>query len=106
MLFSSKGRAEKKAQQELLARVDGKLIKYATRRDPETGGEIVLGKEGRICVGKTELTLMCDGKEVFRCALDGVRLGELMSRDGVTIEGIDTASGLTHKAVAYYQYYR
>lgn len=106
MLFSKKQREERRAQQELLSRIDGKLIQYATRRDPDTGEELVLGKDGRICVGKADLTLMCDGREVFRCALDGIRLGELMSRDGVTIEGKNPATGFLHKAVAYYKYYR
>lgn len=86
-------------------RLDGKLITYAVRRDPT--GEIVIGKDGRICAATEQLELrFTDGSVPFSCALATVEYGELMSRNGVLITGDDVVTGTRVTVVAYYKYYR
>ena len=88
-----------------LDQLDGKLITYAVRREPE--GEIVIGKDGRICAATEQLELrFSDGSVPFACAASTLQWGELMSRNGVLITGDDTVTGHRVSVVAYYKYYR
>ncbi len=85
--------------------LDGKLITYAVRR--EESGEIVIGKDGRICAATEELELrFSDGSVPFACPLASMEYGELMSHNGVLITGEDTITGKRVTVVAYYKYYR
>lgn len=85
--------------------LDGKLITYAVRR--EENGEIVIGKDGRICAATEELELrFSDGSVPFVCPLSTMEYGELMSHNGVLITGDDTVTGKRVTVVAYYKYYR
>ena len=85
--------------------LDGKLITYAVRRDPN--GEIVIGKDGRICAATEQLELrFSDGSVPFVCPIETVEFGELMSRNGVLITGDDAVTGTRVTVVAYYKYYR
>ncbi|MBQ7038911.1 MAG: hypothetical protein IJN61_07400 [Clostridia bacterium] len=97
-------RAKDKQPSAVIA-LDGKLITYAVRR--EETGEIVIGKDGRICAATEELELrFSDGSVPFACALSSMEYGELMSRNGVLITGDDTVTGKRVTVVAYYKYYR
>lgn len=88
-----------------LERLDGKLITYAVRRDPD--GEIVIGKDGRICAATERLELrFSDGSVPFACPAITAQCGELMSRNGVLITGDDEVTGKRISVVAYYKYYR
>lgn len=85
--------------------LDGKLIAYAVRR--EESGEIVIGKDGRICAATEELELrFSDGSIPFACPISSMEYGELMSHNGVLINGEDTVTGKRVTVVAYYKYYR
>ncbi len=85
--------------------LDGKLITYAVRR--EESGEIVIGKDGRICVTAEEVELrFSNGSVPFACPLSSVECGELMSHNGVLITGDDVVTGNRITVVAYYKYYR
>ena len=85
--------------------LDGKLITYAVRRDPS--GEIVIGKDGRICAATEQLELrFSDGSVPFSCPVSTAECGELMSRNGTLITGDDTITGKRVTVVAYYKYYR
>lgn len=84
---------------------DGKLITYAVRRDPE--GEIVIGKDGRICSATDLVELrFSDGSVPFACPAETAQFGELMSNNGVIITGDDQITGTRVSVVAYYRYYR
>lgn len=83
-----------------LEALHGKRLSYAVERNG--GEELVLGRNGGISVSDSELVLVCDGHEIFRCALDGCVAAELMSRNGVDIKGIDPATGKCRHIVAYY----
>ncbi|HIW74877.1 MAG TPA: hypothetical protein H9684_11185 [Firmicutes bacterium] len=99
-LFGRRPPAPDKETAALLARLDGKSVKYVTRRDPETQVETVIGHEGRLNTQEGQIVIVCNGTEVFRCPAAEARCGELLSLDGVTIR---TGDGMV---VAYYQYYR
>lgn len=88
-----------------LDRLDGKLITYAVRRDSD--GEIVIGKDGRICAATERLELrFSDGSVPFACPIATMQFGELMSHNGVIITGNDETTGNRVSVVAYYKYYR
>lgn len=99
-------RKEEKRYLDLLERLDGRPIKYCTERDVVTSVESVLGKQGAINVVDSELVIVCDAKEVFRCDIQTMRAGELLSLAGVTVTGFDSVLGKERTIVAYYQYYR
>ena len=99
-LFGKRRSPEDKETAALLARLDGRSVKYVTRRDLETGVETVIGREGRLNTKEGKIVIVCNGTEVFRCPAEDARCGELLSLDGVTIR---TGEGMV---VAYYQYYR
>ncbi len=101
-LFRKKAKDKQPA---VLIALDGKLITYAVRR--EENGEIVIGKDGRICVANEELELrFSDSSVPFACPLSSVECGELMSHNGVLITGDDIVTGKRVTVVAYYKYYR
>ena len=88
-----------------LKRLDGKLISYAVRREPE--GEVVIGKDGRLCAATDVLELRFnDGSVPFRCPINTLEQGELLSHNGVLLTGDDTVTGRRVTVVAYYRYYR
>ena len=96
---------KKREQPSPFEALDGKLITYAVRREPN--GEIVIGKDGRICVDNEQSELRFqNGSIPFSCAVSSLEYGDLMSRNGVLITGEDTVTGKRVTVVAYYKYYR
>jgi hypothetical protein len=88
-----------------LDKLDGKLVAYAVRREPN--GEVVIGKNGRICAATEVLELRFeDGSVPFACPVETLEFGELLSKNGVLLTGDDTVTGRRLTAVAYYSYYR
>lgn len=88
-----------------LDKLDGKLVAYAVRREPN--GEVVIGKNGRICAATEILELRFDdGSVPFACPVETLEFGELLSKNGVLLTGDDTVTGRRLTAVAYYSYYR
>ncbi len=106
MLFRRKKKQERLG--DLYQRIDKKLLRYVTERDPETYVESVIGRDSRLGVYPNEgvVTVWSDGKEIFRGLLEGSEIGELMSLEGVSIKAIDPATGKQRSIVAYYKYYR
>jgi len=105
-MFFKKNHKEKALLKAMYQRVDGKPLKYVTKRADGSYDEAVIGKDGRICINDTHITIMCNGTLVFKALLSDVKLGELMSLEGVTIEETNKDTGETQKIVAYYKYYR
>ena len=98
-----------KEREELFDRVCGKAIKYVARRQMRADGsteEIVLGKGGRVSHGNGCFMVDTTAGEVFRCDEDTVRCAELLSRDGVVVQGVNTHTNAEDTVVAYYVYYR
>lgn len=109
-LFASK-RHKAGGGARLIAGLDGKPVKYVTRRGLDENGspvETVIGKQGRINTRNGRIVIVCDGAEVFRCTVETAQCGELMSLNGVVISGRDETdpAGQETTVVAYYLYYR
>ncbi len=101
-LFHRRSRARRPAG---LDRLDGHLVAYAVRR--ELTGEIVIGKNGRICAATDVLELRFDNGSVpFACPVATLELGELFNKNGALLTGDDTVSGKHCTVVAYYSYHR
>lgn len=91
-------------RQMMAQKIAGKHIKYVTERIGNE--EIVVGKEGSICLRNGELLVYASMDVIFRCPIDQTDASELMSLDGVILSGPDgTRGGQMRKIVAYYLYY-
>ena len=85
--------------------LDGRAIKYVTERPPE-GGELVIGREGALILKGDELLVYSSADVVFRCLVDEMHAGELMSLEGVIITAPDLEHGGAERTVtAYYTHY-
>ncbi len=105
MFFSRQNKADK-INKQLIARLDGRMVKYVTKRDTETSEETVIGHLGRINTKNGYITIVCDGTEVFRCLSSDAKCGELLSLDGVVIQTKDENSQHDTMIVSYYKYHR
>ena len=106
-LFSKK-RALKE-QEERLDRLCEKAIRYVARRQINEQGnteEIVIGKGGRLAHAHGFVLVDGDRGEVFRCPVAEAKVAELLSRDGVIVQGVNQLTGQEDTVVAYYVYYR
>lgn len=113
MGFFEKRELRKKEKQDakiraaLLPTLHGKVIKYTSERDPETNTDIILGKEGSMTIRAGELIVLSSSQIVFRADINTVNVSELLSGDGVILEGEDLErDGKHRKIIAYYLYYR
>lgn len=92
-------------REEMAKKIAGKHIKYVTER--ENGQEIVIGKEGSLCLRDGELLVYASMDVIFRCPVAELTASELMSLDGVILTGPDgTHDGALRAVIAYYLYYR
>lgn len=105
-MFSFK---KKKREDSVLRQMDGREIKYVTRRTRNPDGtikEIILGKTGRIVVLGDEIRVMCGGTDVFRCNIDEATYYMLLSGDGITVSGVNSINGERMDIIVYYLYHR
>ncbi len=96
-------------RQIVLSQMDGRQVKYVTRRVRDENGnpkEYILGKEGRIVVIDNEIRVMCGETDVFRCNADDAVFYTLLSGDGITVSGINSINGEQMDIVVFYTYYR
>ena len=93
----------------VLKQMDGREIKYVTRRVRQDDGnvkEVILGKSGRIVVLDGEIRVMCGESDVFRCMAEKATYYTLLSGDGITVSGINSIDGENMDIIVYYTYYR
>ncbi len=83
-------------------KLDKKELRYVAMRDPESYKEIRLGQLGAINIISDEIHLVCEGVTVFACKLSDVKIGELMSLDGITLKGFDLTSNEQRSVTAFY----
>ena len=91
------------------ARFDGKLLSYVTKRVQDADGstsEIVVGKDGRLCAVNSTISIICNEKQVFCAPAESTTCGELMSRNGVIVSGVNDLSGEFETLIAHFVYYR
>jgi len=96
-------------QTEVLAKMDGREIKYVTRRVRDEDGnikELILGKSGRIVVINGEIRVMCGETDVFRCTTQDATYYILLSGDGMTVSGVNSIDGEQMDIIVYFTYYR
>lgn len=91
--------------------VSKKLVRYVSERiENSDTGEVVdtiLGKDGMFHIDKEScLLVICGGKDIFKAEIASLSMGELMSLEGVILEGYDFVSERQRKIIAYYKYYR
>ncbi len=103
MIFSRKNKTAG-SPRETAKKLDGKAIKYVALRT--AGGETVIGREGALIVRGGELLVFSSADVVFRCNIDGMTAGELLSLGGVIITAPDLEhGGEVRTVVAYYTKY-
>lgn len=87
-------------------RINNRPVRYVTER--MNGVEEVIGRSGHINIlpNGEELAVTCGIDEIFRAKIAELTMGELMSRDGVVLNGFDLSCGRTREIVAFYVYYR
>ncbi len=100
-------RQEKEVHDALVEKIHGRTIRYASERLPDNGGDVILGKDGSLSVRNGQLIVLAGGNIVFRAKTDDLTLSELMSLEGVILEGEDLEhGGVRRRIIAYYTYYR
>lgn len=102
-----KEREDRQVRAALIARLPGKVIKYVSERTPDGSTDTIIGKEGSLTVRDGQLLVFSSADIVFRAAIDALDASELLSLDGVILEGEDLEhGGVRRKIIAYYKYYR
>ncbi len=100
---------KKKENENVLLEMDGREIKYVTRRIRGEDGavkETIMGKAGRIVVIDGEIRIMCGESDVFRCMAENATYYTLLSGDGITVTGINSLNGEQMDMIVYYSYHR
>ena len=99
----------KKHKNDVLKQMDGREIKYVTRRERLQDGtikEVILGKDGRIVILEDEICVMCGTADVFRCKIENATYYMLLSGDGITVSGVNTIGNAKMDIIVYYKYHR
>ena len=92
-------------------RISNKRIKYVSERiTDENTGEVVdtiIGKNGFFNINKNnEISVYCNGEELFRAFVPDLKAYEFLSLEGVVMESLDLVSNKQRQVIAYYKYYR
>jgi len=103
-LFFAKKENSKKYKLKQAMIYNNKKIDYVTER-LETG-EVVLGKDGYVSVKNGLFIVCCQGKVLFEAKADEISCGELLSRNGVIIKGVDFQTNTERSIVIHFVYYR
>ena len=99
----------KNPQDTVLEQMDGRQIKYVTRRTVMPDGNVkeeILGKIGRIVVIDGEIRVMCGDTDVFRCMAENAKYFTLLSGDGITVSGENSLNGEKMDIIVHYTYHR
>lgn len=100
---------KKNENENVLMEMDGREIKYVTRRiksDDGSVNETIMGKSGRIVVLDGEIRIMCGATDVFRCMAENATYYTLLSGDGITVTGVNSLNGEYMDMIVYYTYHR
>ncbi len=104
--FAKKDESSPLFRREFAKKINNRHIRYVTER--KNGIEEIVGKEGHLNIlpGETEIAVTCGIEEIFRSKIDETAFGELMSLEGVVLEGYDLTCKRARKITAFYKYYR
>lgn len=99
----------KNPQDTVLKEMDGRQIKYVTKRTVMPDGNVkeeILGKNGRIALIDGEIRVMCGEADVFRCMAENAKYFTLLSGDGITVSGINSLNDEKMDIIVHYTYHR
>ena len=83
----------------------GMAIRYVTERRDDN--DDVVGRGGSLSVRDDQLLVFSSGDIIFRAPVAEGKASDLLSGDGVVIEGPDmTQGGRVRRIIAYYVYHR
>ena len=83
----------------------GQVIKYVTEH--RDGNEDVIGKGGALCLHGDEFIVDSSGDRLFSCNVRDLEASNLMSGDGVVIEGPNSLEGGKLRVITvHFVYYR
>ena len=100
---------KKKKSDPVLSSMDGREVKYVTRRVRDEQGNVkeeILGKRGRIVALDGEIRVLCGETDVFRCMAEDAAYYVLLSGNGITVSGVNSVNGEKEDIVVYYTYHR
>lgn len=97
---------EKKENEEKLRKLQGREVRYASKRDEITYVETVIGKNGVISIVDDIFSVICNDKIVFSSPISEVYGSDLMSLDGIILNYKDETTGKDVEIMVYYKYYR
>ncbi len=106
-LFEPKNENSKRYKRYAAEKINNKALKYVTERN-EKNMDVVIGKGGSIHIrDNNRLIVYAEGSDIlFQGDIEQIKCSELMSLDGVIIEGFDEIKNTERKIVAHYLYYR
>lgn len=97
---------EKKENEEKLKRLNGREVKYVSRRNGITYEEMVMGTNGIINVSNNEFAIICSDKVIFSSPIKNLFGSDLMSLDGMILTHYDEYNKADDQLMVYYKYYR
>ena len=98
-----------KKKNPVIYEMDGRQVKYVTRRyykDNGTPEEEIIGKEGRIVCIDGEIRILCGEIDVFKGDVNTCEYFRLMSGDGITVSGFNSVIEKEDIITVYYKYHR
>lgn len=105
-LFIPKNENSPRFRRYMANKINNYSLKYVTERD-EKNMDVVISKGGVIHVKDKQLLVYGAGSDILFCAdIESIKISELMSLEGVILEGFDHISKKERKIVAHYYYYR
>lgn len=105
-MFFGKKLKEKKQLEAAARKLNGKEIRYVSKRDSITYVETILGKNGIVNISDDdELSIICDNKVIFSHSINGLICSDLMSLNGVILSYKDK-NREENEVMVYYKYYR
>lgn len=108
-LFRPKNEKSRRFREEMAKHLDRRAVKYVTERLPGENTDSVIGRAGELLCRDGDILVVAGDGVLFRgkIADPDTKMSELMSLEGVIIEGKDLSRGGQFRTViAYYTYYR
>ena len=99
----------KKKRNPVLKEMDGREVKYVTRRVHLGNSQVreeILGKDGRIVLIEEEIRILCGEIDVFKGDVNTCEYFRLMSGDGITVSGYNSVIEKDDIITVYYKYHR
>lgn len=91
---------KRKEVSDIFQKLHHQKLRYFSVRDIKTYQETILGRDGIINIADGDMVIVCQNKEIFRKPTSHLRVCELLSHDGFTIDDLTDPSEGT--IMAYY----